>query len=430
MALTQLFTNNAVSLLRHGISQIATSLTVLSGHGALFPSPGVNEYFLITLEDQTASNREIIRVTGRVGDVFTFDMADRGQEGTTIQAWAASAGNDTLVDHRVTADTMRLAMELPLATTPVLALGDLTDVNLSVPPLLGQVLKFNGTSWVPSTDISGGGGSGSVTSIDVSGGLTGLTTSGGPIISSGTITLEGLLNIAHGGTGATSASAALTNLLPSQAGNAGKILRTNGAAASWQAETVLSLVLYSENPVSPTAAVAAGPNAVAIGFGADANAAKSLAIGEQSLTRIPGSVVVADGRFGTQGDAQVGKYLVRGVSTSTLPVELLEGGTGGSRLALPDNSTWTFRATVTAHETSGTNRAGFELTGVIYRDGGSNSVALQGAVSSKVIGRSSTAWTVSAAPDTVNGALKFVVTGQAGKIIRWLAHVETVEVTN
>ena len=58
-----------------------------------------------------------------------------------------------------------------------------------------------------------GPGSGSVTSVDVSGGTTGLTTSGGPVTSSGTITLAGTLAIANGGTGATSlASAGIATL--------------------------------------------------------------------------------------------------------------------------------------------------------------------------------------------------------------------------
>lgn len=54
----------------------------------------------------------------------------------------------------------------------------------------------------------GGGGSGTVTSVDVSGGTTGLTTSGGPITTAGTITLAGTLNVANGGTGATTAAGA------------------------------------------------------------------------------------------------------------------------------------------------------------------------------------------------------------------------------
>ena len=43
-----------------------------------------------------------------------------------------------------------------------------------------------------------------VTSIDISGGTTGLTTSGGPITSSGIITLGGVLNVNSGGTGTSS----------------------------------------------------------------------------------------------------------------------------------------------------------------------------------------------------------------------------------
>jgi hypothetical protein len=55
-------------------------------------------------------------------------------------------------------------------------------------------------------------GAGTVTSVAVSGGTTGLTTTGGPITSSGTITLDGTLEVDNGGTGATTASDARTNL--------------------------------------------------------------------------------------------------------------------------------------------------------------------------------------------------------------------------
>ncbi len=70
----------------------------------------------------------------------------------------------------------------------------------------------------PVTEGGGGGGSGTVTSVQVSGGTTGLTTSGGPITSSGTITMGGTLNVANGGTGATDAATARTNLSAAQSG--------------------------------------------------------------------------------------------------------------------------------------------------------------------------------------------------------------------
>jgi hypothetical protein len=49
------------------------------------------------------------------------------------------------------------------------------------------------------------GGSGTLTSVDASGGTTGLTFSGGPITTSGTLTLGGTLAISNGGTGTTTA---------------------------------------------------------------------------------------------------------------------------------------------------------------------------------------------------------------------------------
>jgi hypothetical protein len=54
---------------------------------------------------------------------------------------------------------------------------------------------------------------GSVTSVDVSGGTTGLTTSGGPITGSGTITFAGTLAVANGGTGITSFGAGVADWL-------------------------------------------------------------------------------------------------------------------------------------------------------------------------------------------------------------------------
>ena len=73
-------------------------------------------------------------------------------------------------------------------------------------------LTDNGGGQVTITTGGGGGGSGTVTSVAVSGGTTGITISGSPITTSGTITLGGTLAIANGGTGATTAAAAATAL--------------------------------------------------------------------------------------------------------------------------------------------------------------------------------------------------------------------------
>jgi hypothetical protein len=65
---------------------------------------------------------------------------------------------------------------------------------------VNQVLKTDGSGNIGFSTIAG---TGTVTSVDVSGGTTGLTTSGGPVTTSGTITLAGTLAVANGGTGQT-----------------------------------------------------------------------------------------------------------------------------------------------------------------------------------------------------------------------------------
>ena len=101
----------------------------------------------------------------------------------------------------------------------------------------GQVLTSGGDNAAPTWTTPT---TGTVTSVSISGGSTGLTTSGGAITSSGTITLGGTLAIANGGTGQTTANAALNAFLPSQTGNSGKYLTTDGTNTSWSVITSVS----------------------------------------------------------------------------------------------------------------------------------------------------------------------------------------------
>lgn len=98
-----------------------------------------------------------------------------------------------------------------------------------------KVLAVNAaTTDVEWVSIPGGG---SVTSVNASGGSTGLTFSGGPITSSGTLTIGGILALGSGGTGSGTAAGARVNILPSYTGNAGKTLVVNalGTDAEWSA---------------------------------------------------------------------------------------------------------------------------------------------------------------------------------------------------
>lgn len=89
--------NNAYSALSASITASATTLSVLSGHGARFPVIGTDEYTRLTLQD-TSNNIEIVTVTERIPGSDTFTVI-RGQEGTTPLDWVAGS----LVELRPTA---------------------------------------------------------------------------------------------------------------------------------------------------------------------------------------------------------------------------------------------------------------------------------------------------------------------------------------
>jgi hypothetical protein len=97
----------------------------------------------------------------------------------------------------------------------------------------------------------GGNGTGTVTSVNVSGGSTGLTTSGGPITTAGTISLAGTLDVNNGGTGAVTAAAALTNLGAYPASNPSGFTSNTGTVTSIGISAP-SLFTVSGSPVTTT----------------------------------------------------------------------------------------------------------------------------------------------------------------------------------
>lgn len=89
-----------------------------------------------------------------------------------------------------------------------------TATQLSgITPLAGEPIFTTDTKALYIGDgttaggIAVGGGTGTVTSVALSGGTTGLSVSGSPITTSGTITLSGTLAVANGGTGLTTTPA-------------------------------------------------------------------------------------------------------------------------------------------------------------------------------------------------------------------------------
>jgi hypothetical protein len=116
--------------------------------------------------------------------------------------------------------------------------GDLAAGELAI-NLTDEKLYFKNAAGTVKLLASNSGSAGSVTSVDVSGGTTGLTTSGGPITSSGTITLAGTLAVANGGTGVTASTGTGSVVLNS---SPTLITPTLGAASATSVATALGAV--------------------------------------------------------------------------------------------------------------------------------------------------------------------------------------------
>jgi hypothetical protein len=171
----------------------------------------------------------------------------------------------------------------------------LGDVNITSPTNAQALIYDTATSkWI--NGAGGGGGAGTVTSVSGTGTVSGLTLTG-TVTTSGSLTLGGTLSVANssttatnvnspstivlrdpsgnfiagtitanltgnatglsstlaiasGGTGQTTANAALNALLPAQTGNASKYLQTDGTNATWDA---VSLSTADITGILPTA---------------------------------------------------------------------------------------------------------------------------------------------------------------------------------
>lgn len=183
---------------------------------------------------------QLIVANGGTGvAAFTQNGVLYGNNTSPVQVTAAGASGTVLSGNTASAPTFKTVSEVldAIGNTQgnIIYRGSAGWESLAV-GTSGQVLTTNGVGANPAwTSVSGVG---TVTSVDVSGGTTGLTTSGGPITASGTITLAGTLGAANGGTGLTSytqgdivyASAATTIAKLAKDTNATRYLSNTGAS--------------------------------------------------------------------------------------------------------------------------------------------------------------------------------------------------------
>jgi hypothetical protein len=200
--------------------------------------------------------------------------------------------------------------------------------------VLAVLTNETGVEWITA---GGGGGSGTVTSVDASGGSTGMNFTGGPITTNGTLTLGGTLAVGAGGTGAGDVTNARINLLPAYTNNAGKALAVNsttndlewisipsvpvsvangGTGATNAADALINLTIVTTNngvKVGPSSTTISG---VAIGNSSRAvsingtDGANGVAIGGNAYSSTNG--VTVGHNAGSVGGVSVGNGALTG----------------------------------------------------------------------------------------------------------------------
>jgi hypothetical protein len=290
------------------------------GTGATTASAARTSLGLGTISTQDASNVAI--TGGSISLTTALPIASGGTAGTTAATARSSLGAVGLSDTQTLTNKTISGASNTLTNIPnsslnnstfsmngqVFTLGAVQTVgaNLFLPSYTGnagKVLALNTSAsdvqWISA------GGVGTVTSIDISGGTTGLTTFGGPITAAGTITLGGTLAVANGGTGAGTVATARTNLGATTVGS-NMFSLTNPSAITFPR-------FNADNTVS---ALDAGAFRTAIGAGTSSTTGTvtSVAASVPAFLSISGSPITTSGT------------LAIGLSGTALPVA--NGGTG------------------------------------------------------------------------------------------------------
>lgn len=276
--------SNSTQIARHFILNVTGTLTATRN----LTVPAIDKPYII--ENNTAQTI-IVKTSGGVGvpvpngrKMFLYAF-NNGATNNVVEAFnyvsALYAGTLTLTSPLPIASggtgsavTAYCSLVTNVTGTLPIANGGTGQVtaNAAVNALLPAQAGYNGlflttngtdTAWAAAS----GGGGGTVSSVNASGGTTGMTFSGGPILSAGTLTMAGTLAVANGGTGATTHSvnglltgngtSAVNTIAP---GTNGQVLTSNGTnwyAAAFTAGNVTG-PLSSTNLAIPTFSGASG----------------------------------------------------------------------------------------------------------------------------------------------------------------------------
>ena len=188
--------------------------------------------------------------------------------------------------------------------------------------------------------------------------------------------------------------------------------------------------------ISPTAS---GHSSIALGgrgvWNAQATAQSSIAIGDGARSAVKGKMAFAGYGMGNAGSQGAWYTLYSDTTDATAEAMTTTKSTASSdnQIILENESVVTFTGTVVCREdaTDGDDYAGWEVKGVIMRQGAAADTTLGVGIVNKLYSTSGiSAAEVALSADTTNGGLKVQVTGIASTDLRWVASIQTSEVVH
>lgn len=210
-----------------------------------------------------------------------------------------------------------------------------------------------------------------------------------------------------------------------------------GVSVQARATGASSFAVAGYNGLSNRDSTAEGLSSIAMA-GGYAQQNQSVAIGAFAHANVRGKVAWSSYPLAnSDGATQAGNYVLANSTTDATATKLVtdyDWASAGSinQIVLPNNSCYGFTGTVIARENSAQTNdfAVWEIKGGAVRAGSASTTAL-GSYNINKISESTGAanWSIGLSADTTNGAVAITVTGEASHSIRWVATVNTTEVT-
>ena len=163
-----------------------------------------------------------------------------------------------------------------------------------------------------------------------------------------------------------------------------------------------------------------------------------IAGGGRGVTRSITGNVVLPASFqpvsSTNGSQQSGLLILGRQTTDATATRLASNGNAAgttNQVILPNNSAYYVKGSVIATVTGGGNTKSWDFIATIKRGANAAATSIVGTVILNTIAQDAGAatWVVAVTADTTNGGLAVTVTGQAATTIRWVAKLESTEVT-